>query len=235
MADTEKRERYLNYFDEICVEDQEDVITVCDTASMVFYSRFKFKIDDPKLYGVIFSKTFETILNVLEESTKDHLALNINMVNTEIGYTSVNTETDEKEGNLMFYIRYLYGKKKEGVKDDYDAKSKELCVQWNTENITENPDILRRISARAIEELKKIDVIIGFSDLIIPLFVTTMESLIEFVQIHRKETKKFEYEINFLSCFYISCLETEDGDEISFRPSILSKLKIKNDAIASSI
>ena len=229
----DETEPCFKYFNEICTEDEEACINILTSASMTIFEQTRVRFDDPRVLGVTFSKTFEEILDILEEYTAKKSSMNIHLVNTNIGFKSIDTDTDEKEGNLMFYIIPETWKK---IKEsrEYRASAKELCTQFITENVTESSDIIMKIGNRAVEALKKIEVNTNYYQFIIPSFVYTMETLMNYIQIRRKELNRFEHEINFLGCFYCYCVETADGNEIGFRPSIMSKLKIKNDAIASA-
>jgi len=135
----------------------------------------------------------------------------------------------------MVSIRHLNSNKKNEESDDPTAKSTERAVQWNTENIIAQPELLRKISIEAVDELKQIDVSIGSSELIMPIFVTVYEAIVNYLKIKRRENDSIEFEITFMSCFYIGARESEDEvDDIYIRPNIESKLKLKNDTKASS-
>ena len=83
--------------------------------------------------------------------------------------------------------------------------------------------------------MKSIQVNIGISELIMPIFITVYECTVNYVRIKRQELKEFEFEINFISCFHIGCMETEDGSSIYIRPNIEAKLLMKDDQAATSI
>ena len=121
-----------------------------------------------------------------------------------------------------------------GTQDIY-LKAIELAVQWNTDNILEQPKIIKDISAKAKDKCEKLDIYLVSSECIMPIFITTYENIINYIKIKRKELDKFEYEINFASVFYIGARESEeDTADIYIRPNIESKLKLKNDLIATA-
>lgn len=229
-------EKYLEYFNEFAHEDQEHIITICETASKIIWDRFRARFDDPRLLGSCFSKIFGAFLNKLESLESEYSNFDINICDRLlIGYSTTEDDDDEKQGNFMVSIRHLNSNKKNEESDDPTAKCTERAVQWNTENIIAQPELLRKISIEAVDELKQIDVAIGSSEIIIPLFVTVYESIVNYLKLKRRENDSFEFEVNFMSCFYIGARESEDEiDDIYIRPNIESKLKLKNDTKASS-
>ena len=228
-------EKYESYFNEICTEDVKDVLMICTTASKRLCDLFKIKIDDPMMVAVIFSKTYETVLKELAALEKEYDSYQISFCDRFcIGYTTNENEADEKEGNFMIYINHL---NVIPTIDEYDAQlsNRERCVQWNTDNIKKQPEELKKIAAKTTEALKKLDISMLSDEIIIPMFITVYETIIEVLKIRRKEEDKFEFEINFCSCFYISAIEQEDQDTdiINIRSNIHGKLMLKNDALAS--
>ena len=236
MSDVKVIEKYESYFEEFAHEDQEHVITICETASKVIFDRFKARFDDPRLLAACFSKIYGAFLNKLESLESEFSSFQINICDRlSMGYSTTNDEDDEKIGNFMISITHLNSNKKNENVEDPTAKTEERAVQWNTENIISQPELLRKISVEAVDELKTIDVNIGTTELIIPIFVTTYEAIVNYLKIKRNEEDAFEFEINFISCFYIGARESEDGlDDIYIRPNIEAKLKLKNDTNASS-
>lgn len=228
-------EKYLQYFNEICTEDVEDVLMICTTASKRLRDRFKIKIDEPKMLAAIFSKTYETVLRELQSLEKDYSEYQITFCDRFVmGYSTNQNESDEKEGNFMIYINHL---NVIPSTDEVDPQlsNKERCVQWNTDNIKTQPEEIKTIAAKTTEALKKIDIVLTSDEIIIPTFITVYETIIEVMKIRRKEQDKFEYEINFCSCFYVTVIEQDDQDTdiINIRSNIHGKLMLKNDAIAS--
>lgn len=229
-------EKYLEYYNEFAVEDNDDIITICQTAGKIIWERFRARFDDPKLLAATFSKIYGSIMSKLKDLEREYQDFNINICGRlDMGYSTNEDEDDEKQGNFMVYIRHLNSRHKNDQIDDPQAKATERAVLWNAENCTVNPDILRKISVEALDALKEIDVNLGSSELVMPVFVTVYESLVNFLKIRRREKDDFEYEINFISCFYISARESEDEDDvINIRPNIEAKLTLKDDAGASS-
>lgn len=229
-------EKYEKYFEEFAHEDTEHILSICETASKIIWDRFRTRFDDPRLLASCFSKIFGSFLNKLEALEAEYSDFNINICDRLcMGYSTNEDDDDEKQGNFMVYIRHINANKKNEESDDPTAKAVERAVQWNTENIISQPELLRKISIDALEDLKHIDVSIGSSELIIPIFVTTYEAIINYIKVKRREEDAFEFEINFISCFYIGARESEDEmDDIYIRPNIESKLQLKSDIKASS-
>ena len=232
MAD----EKYLKYFNEVCPEDVDDVLTVCEIASKELFQKFKMKFEDPRILACIWSKIYGAFHTYLKGCESEYTEFKINVADRlEIGYDTSKDEDDEKQGNFCIYIHHLNSDKKDDMMVEPSDKAKERAVQWNTNNIIDKPTILRDISIQAIDYVKEIDIQLGSSEFIMPIFIKVYEALIKYIKVKRRDTDQFEFTINFLSCFYITCRELEDGDDIDITPSIQSKLNLKNDAQASSV
>lgn len=229
--------KYLSYFNENVCEDQKDVLNICETAMKQLYDQRGIGYGDPKLVGSCFSKIFETILIKLQGLEKDYSSFEINFLDRlVIGYSTKEDEDDEKQGNFMVYIRHLNAMKKNEDVDDPTLSSRERCVQWNAENIRCQPDIIDSISIAALSMINKdLETALASKEVIMPTFIYTYEAIVNYLKIARREQNKFEYEINFISCFYIGVRESEDGnDDVYIRPNIESKLLLKNDSVASA-
>lgn len=228
-------EKYVKYFETICPEDTDDVITVCEIASKELFSKFKMKFEDPRTLACTWSKIFDAFIKYLKECESEYSDYEINVADRLIiGYDTSNDEDDEKQGNLCIFIKHLNSDKKDDMTAEASDKAKERAVQWNTNNIIDKPTVLREISTKALDDLRDIEIYLGASELIMPIFIKVYEALIKFIKVKRADADLFEFTINFLSSFYITCRETEDGDVIDITPSIMSKLALKNDTQASS-
>ena len=235
-------DKYLSYFDEVVHENQEDIITICESASRKIYDqvgiKFGNKEDDAKLIGVIFSKTYESIISVLKklEATKSNEVINFcNRFN--VGFSTSDNEDDEKQGNFMFFMTDLGKSHKDVDMEDSDTSTqKERAIFWNMENAKENPEVIRDIGIEAIKKLDdEVDVKLESWEFIPPFFSIVYDAIVNYVKIKRREADEFEFEIYFMSCFYIGARETEDdADVIYITPNIDSKLSMKDDLKASS-
>lgn len=228
-------EKYLNDYNEFVVEDEEHIIPICSSAIKILYEKFKVPLSDPKLIAVIVERTYKVIINTLKSYESKLSEFKINICDRlEIGYTTNTSEDDEKQGNYMIYMNHLNKSVKDNVNEDATTPT-ERITQWNIENVITQPGIIREISNAVIEDLKSIDVHIGISELVMPIFITVYEATVNYVRIKRQELGEFEFEINFISCFHIGCMETEDGSSIYIRPNIEAKLLMKDDQAATSI
>ena len=228
-------EKYISYYNDMVLENEEDVEKILESASITIYDRFKAKFDDPKIFGSVFSIVYRTIVDHLKSKESSSIAYEINLANRlAIGYSNSADEDDEKMGNFMIYIQNLEGA---NTSSDFDVElsAAERAVQWKTENIIENPDDIRIISEKALKNLSKIDINLASSEFIMPIFITIYESLILYLKIHRKELDEPEYEMNFISCFNITCYESEDGDIIDIRPTVEDKSGMKDDSKATAV
>lgn len=246
-----KKMNYVEYYQENCVEDQEFVNLVCQTAAermkelftLQFCAQTGTKSDgtpkyqtDPRLVAAIFSKTYDAILTNLEVAEKSYSNFEINLANRlVIGYSTTNDEDEEKQGNFMIFVKDLGFTPRPYETADGDMTANQLCALWNSENIQSQPEIIKKISESARKLLKQeIGVEFQSHEPVIPIFVTVYETLVQMLQIHRKEIDEFEFEVNFMSCFFIGAREGEFDDDIYIRPNIESKLRLKNDSVASA-
>jgi hypothetical protein len=189
------------------------------------------------MLAAVFSKIYDAFIITLKRLESEYSSFEINVANRlVIGYDTTNDENDEKAGNFMIFIRHLNSNMKDEKIEDPSAKSYERAVQWNAENIIQQPEIIRKIAIEGVEQLKQIDIQIGTEELIIPIFISVYEAIINYIKVRRRELDDFEYEINFMSCFYIGCRESKDdlADDVYIRPSISSKLALKDDSKATA-
>ena len=236
--------KYIKFFNENVYEDQEDILTVCEVAGKTLYEKFKLGFIDPetkkiepRLIAVCFTKIFGAILQNLKRLEKEqYSSFEINICNRLIvGFSTNDDDDDEKQGNFMIFINHINGATKNDDVDDPSLTAQERSVQWNAENVIIQPEIIKQISVDALKNLKEIEVTLASADCIMPIFVTVYEALVNYLKVTRREKEEYEYEINFASCFTIGVRESDDGiDAVYFRPSIESKLALKNDSLASS-
>jgi hypothetical protein len=233
--------KYIEFFKENASEDTNAILSICDEANRQLHDNFKMSFTDsktnkpdPRLLAACFAKIYEAILVSLEKFEKAYSDFEINICDRLlIGYSTSQDDEDEKQGNFMVYLRDLGVIKKRVEFDDLSASAVERCVQWGAENITSQPEVIKKISTEAIQLLKEIDVEIASSECIMPIFVTTYEMIVNHLIENRGD--RFEYEINMMGCFYIGVRESEDINGVIYiRPNIESKLRLKNDTLASS-
>ena len=230
-------QNYVKYFNTMCVEDVEDVVLVCEIASKMIWEKFRAKFDDPKLLATTVSVTYEQIKSKIQSLREKNSEFHLNVCDRfEIGYSNDENEDDEKSGNFMIYIKPLTSVGVDQVyeSDDPYAKAAQRAVEWSSKNISENSAILNDIAISTVKALENLGINIGVSELVFPVFITTYESLVNFLKVKRSETKEYKEEINFIGCFYIAARESVEGDdEIIIRPNIDTKLSLKDDSLAS--
>ena len=225
---------YIDVYTNNVVEDADDILQVLDVTSKIIKDKFKISLDDHRILGAMFRETYMSFLRKLKELEKSYSNYTITVADRfSIGYTTTDSQDDEKQGNFMVFIEDHMNTKKNND-PEFTSSAKERVVQWCIDNITVQPDIINSVAMDALDNLKKIDIVLASSDFVIPIFITIYDTLVNYLQIKRSESNKFEYEINFISCFNIKAMEGEKGDIIAIRPNIEAKLELKNDAVASS-
>lgn len=230
--------KYDEYFKMNCTEDEDDITRVLGI-TMEELQKFGVSFIDKKMLGAIFCKVYDSILQNLEKFEKDYSSFEINFCNRFIiGYNTTEDEDDEKCGNFMVYIRHRGCDKSNDdenkVNDDTKTTAASKFSYWVMENLQQQVELITKITGDAIKELKDLGVTIQVPDVIIVIFTKVYEALVKYLTARRTELGEFEYEINFLGCFYIGAREGEESDDIYIRPNIESKLRLKNDSVASS-
>lgn len=232
----EDKKLYELFFEQNVVEDEEDVLSVCEIAAHKILERFNIRIEYPKLIAAMYIITFNVIHDKVLEQEDTKKSFRLNIANClEIGFGTREDEEDEKVGNYAMSIHHIQNNKKKELNSD-ETSSIELCTQWNSENIIYQTEFIKDVSVTAKKQLKElIDLRLASEELVIPLFITIHEELINYLRIRRSETGVFEYEINFGGCFSVGARETVDkDDDIYFRPMISSKLDFKSDIRGSA-
>jgi hypothetical protein len=238
------KEKWVTYYEENIKEDIEDIEMIAKSANEVIRRNFDIEIEDNRLTTVIFLKTFESIIKKLKEKERDYNSFKINLANRlEVGYTNNNNDDDEKSGNFMIYMKHLHDASKSESTDDPTAGAAEKTVNWNTENIQEQPEIIRKISLMTAEALRAIEIQLSNGEIVMPIFITYYEAIVNYLHIRRRELDEFEIVINYVWVKFV-CREAADeedekegkiGDTILLAPTIASKLALKDDASASSM
>lgn len=227
---------YRDYVESITVDNREDLFTIMSTASKRLFQLFNINITIPEQGLAIAAITFETIIDNLKKKEiagYDNWSVVI-AKKLEIGYSSTIDDEYEKNGGFVPGIKHLYGDNSIDVEAKPDDKTVELCVLWNSMNITTETKFIKQVSVEALKHLDNIGIKLGSDELIMPIFITIYEIAVEYCKIRRAETKEFMYSINFLSCFTIKAVESDGEDVISIEPSISTKLELKSDGLASS-
>lgn len=230
-----ENERWLRYYYDNIYEDEEHIQMISETAISVIRERFHITLNDHRLATAAFLKIFESFIEKLKTLQKDYDNFQINLANRlAIGFTNNDNDEDEKSGNFMLFMQHLRESTKVDSVDDPTVSNIERAVQWNAENVVEQPELIRSLTMEAIKYLRDIDIQLANNEIIMPIFITYYESIINYLKIHRREEDLFELQLNY-SWFFIGAREGEDGrDTIFIRPSINGKLSLKSDVNASS-
>lgn len=244
-----KKEKYEEYFEDIVVEDEVDMEIIGSSACRSIEKDFGITFgksaeggeDDWRVPIVVFAKVYESILEELEALRDQYNSFEINFANRFlIGFDNHVNEDDEKEGNFMIYIFNINDANKaiaenansSEIGEEEDAS--ERCRRWVSENVVDTPETMRKISQKAITKLEKIDLELYRDTLIPPIVSYVYDEMVEYIKQKRINNKEDEEEINFAGCFFIMSRETEDGKgEIIIRPSIESKMALKDDATSN--
>jgi len=227
------------YFEKVVIENLDDVNTIGEMAIPIIYKNFKIKLKYPYVpiscYAVIFDCISRYLKNL--QKTKDsHCIIIANRL--EIGFTTSfdveENEDLEKLGNFMFYMKHIENNKLTEV-DDSEPKSVVRCTQWNEENITTSVSDIKEITKMASEKLQSELSIQGPNpEIIMPLFCTIHDSIVDYMKLLRAKDDVFEATINMAGCYDIYARLLEDGVEISYKPCVYSKGFFKEDGDATA-
>ena len=246
---------YIDRYNEIVIEDENEVEKIssiaADRLQHIFNLHFcrpetksngdKVQVPDNRIPLIIFTETYDAVIDKLIDARKGMLArneikeynkFNFNFANRfEIGYDNISNDEDEKEGNYMIYIKDIRESRTIEEPAEPNTKPTEKAVEWISQNITQKPQTITEIAIDAKERLKKLDLALHSHELVMPIFCTVYDTMVEYMDMRRIELNECEYEINFAGAFFVCAMENEDGgSDIIFRPSIDSKTSLKDDA-----
>lgn len=228
---------YKDIFAENCVEDREDNILILDNAGRTIHKKFSVSIEDPSIWGTIFYIVYNAIIEHIVSKEKEYSSYQLSVCDRfVVGYDNDEDEDNEKIGNFAIQIKDRGMNIDATDVDDPTITAREKCVRWNAENVINQADDIRNIAIRSRDLLQIAGIRLASPELIMPIFITIYQHLISFLKIRRRELDQFEYQCNFMSCFYIYARESEQGDDIiAIKPSIGDKLNAKNDEAANKL
>ena len=257
-------ERIEELWKENVVEDEDDIISVLESAAIAIERDFGItlepriddtdpnrKIIDPmKIWGTVFIKTYEEIKETLrriatgtfsngdvyDREPKESFAIDF-CGRCEIGFGSATDPDDEKEGNFMIYIVHKNNIHPVTQNENKDAYPIEMAANWNMiHNVTDKTDIIRVISEHTTQTLKdEYDFRLQSWEYIPGIFCTIYDAMINFLKIKQVEEDVPCTSINWLGCFRVTAQDEGEGTlSFIFTPSIESKLDLKDDSKASA-
>lgn len=227
------------YFERIVIEDRDFIETIGEMARPEIYRNFKIKMKNNAVPISMYAVIFECImkhLKSLQKTKESHVIIIANRL--EIGFTTSfdveENEDLEKMGNFMPYIKHIENNKLTEV-DETEDKSVVRCTQWNESNITTSVTDVKEITKMAVDKVGTELSIQGANpEIIMPIFCTIHDKVVEFMKLKRAELDKFELCLNMAGCYDIYARLMEDGVEISFKPCVYSKGFIKEDGDATA-
>lgn len=250
-SNTEIKSKYTyeDKYDEIVIEDAEAIETIGALSAArlkhifgLHFVKNEHGETEPKMPIIIFTETFDAVIEYLAKARRGMIGrddnkyneFHINFANRfNIGYDNIENDEDEKEGNFMIFIQDTRESKTVEEPKDTEMTPTEKAVEWINQNIIEQSEAISDISIEAKNRLAKLDLVFHSSDLIMPIFCTVYDVMVEYMALERaeKEPEGDDYEINFAGAFFVMARENEKGgSDIIFRPSIDSKTMLKDDA-----
>lgn len=251
-----KKFDYRDKYEDIVIEDREEVYKIAsiatDRLNRIFGITFRETEkdpQDPRIPLIIFTETYDAVIDhlvkrrkgLIKNSKGEAMKFNnseINFANRFIvGFDNIDNDDDEKDGNFMIFINHIKENKTvDEPREDDSIKPVEKAIEWVNQNITKDTESIKAISLEARSRLRKLDIAFTNHELIMPIFCIIYDTMIEYIDLRRKEqSDPYEYEINFAGCFFVTAREAEDGDSVFvFRPSIDSKMALKDDATSGN-
>ena len=227
------------WFIDNVTENEAELIEIGELANRAIHETISLGLANPKTtiacYGTIFTSICSEIAKLQAQDYSD-FCLNI-ADRVRIGFTTTDSEDDEKQGNFMVFIQNVDCVTDDEMDDEDEGECNTitLCTHWNAKNITSQTDFIRDIAAKAKIALDKlINLKTESSEFIMPMFCIIHSKILNYALLKRKESDELEYEINVAGLYTLKIEVTNDGEEeISYIPSIALKLLFKNDAIAT--
>lgn len=230
--------KFQQYVDEYLVDDQDVIMRAAEVALLEIESRFNMRIQVPTMALCIYGVTFDTLINMLKKKRKDHddYSADIASYFTVCFENEVDT-TAEKIGNFM--IQYIPRQPNELIRSndmgiEGQQTSRELATQWNASHIIQDTEFCKELQEKTRSNLAAMGINLSSAELVLPLFCTIHECLVNAVVQQLQELELTTYSITVLGIAIIGAQENADGDiEIFMQPPVSPKVDLKNDAIAS--
>ena len=229
----------VQYFKEICIEDEDQLIPMGILAQKDVYDNFCVNLRFPETVFAVYACIFDAIREVLKDYSEKQSSYSINIANRlEVGFTTTYDTDDskhmEKAGNFMFYLRHIENNSLTEVNHE-ERRSVVLCTQWNASNVKSSIDAIKKICARSLKIIEdRLSLSIGSPEVIIPVFCTIHQDIVKYAMIAREQSGEFEYRANIVGCYDIYVRQLDDGINVGFKPAIYDKGSMKHDGKATA-
>ena len=245
LGEVSKYSSYKDFIEANMVDDVDAAKDIAELASKSLEENFdiypdpndKSRDGQAAIVLSVFDVVFrEIIAKLIEKRNAEYQMYKFIIANrVEIGYDQSVSDEFEKNGGFIIYIKHLYHEKPIAVEKEYEDDTIDLCTAWNTINITSDTKVINDIASASVKLLNNLDIKLGSSELVMPIFATVYDAMITYLRIRRAELKEYDYTINFLSLFDVSAKESDGVDDtIVFVPAIEFKLGLKSDGKGSS-
>lgn len=223
------------WFEEYVVNNPEDIRLIGELSARSLRDKFCLTLK-PEPIIAIYCSTFESIFKYLkkkQEAGKTSFQINICNV-ISVSYNNLSDKESEKMGNFMPFIQQIA----DGPIPDTGFTSSdtiELCAAWNSSHITEQPDAITEIATQTLRDLKdNFSMRAADKQLIMPIFCTVHESIINYMKIKRVDLGELEYTLDIAGIYKIRVSEADDGTEIiEYPPMIYTKKTTKDDEMSA--
>ena len=230
--------KFQQYVDEYLVDDRDVIMRAAEVALLEIESRFNMRIQVPSMALCIYGVTFDTLIRMLKEKRKDHDDYSVDVASyfTVCFENEIDTNT-EKIGNFM--IQYIPRQPNELIRSndmgiEGQQTSKELATKWNASHIIQDTEFCKELQEKTRAELAAMGVNLASAEFVLPLFCTVHECLVNAVVDQLKELEMTSTFITVLGIAEIRAQENAEGEiEIFMRPTVSTKVDLKNDAMAS--
>nr|DAO30628.1 MAG TPA: hypothetical protein [Caudoviricetes sp.] len=230
--------RFQQYVDEYLVDDKEVIMKAAEVSILEIEKRFNMRIPEASMALCIYGVTFDTLIALLKKKRKDHNDYSVDVASYfTVCFENEVDETAEKIGNFM--VQYIPRQPDQLIHSDDIGiegrqKSKELCTKWNAAHIIQDTEFCKNLQEHTRAELAKLDINLATSELILPLFCTIHECLMNAVISQLQDLELSTYSITVLGIATIGAREDASGNiEVYMLPPVSPKVDLKDDALAS--
>lgn len=218
-------------------ENKKELLEVAEQANRILVNRMSLDLVHPEVALAVYGTIFQSACKFISEKEADYDAYDLNIADfLHIGYTTTDSEDDEKNGNFMVYLQHVPNESIDAVIDEEETNTLALAALWNATHIKSQVEQIKDVAVQGMKDITGIiNLKVQSHEFIIPMFSIIHAQLIKYLREKRSEFKQSEYELNVCGLFNAGCSINDDTEEeIYLTPSITLKLLFKNDSIASS-